>query len=310
MASPSEFVRIVRQVPSLHPCALLCFNAGRSPALAGLFVSFNGKSTMPDQLFSVADQSVLVSGGSRGIGLSLARGFAERDAHVIITGRDEQTLAAAADAISVGAHPVRWQVCDVADADQIPPVIDRVIEDLGRIDTLVNVAGVNIRQPVEDFTQDQFDFVLDINLRGAFFMAQEVGKTMLARGSGAIINIDSLNSDAPLKYVAPYAMSKCGLNAMTRSLAMEWGPSGVRVNGLAPGFILTDLTQKLWSDPTMKDWGEFNTPMGRLGTPDDLVGTAVFLASPAAAFLSGQTIYVDGGMIAGRVWPIPQDGGQ
>ncbi|QDU37067.1 Gluconate 5-dehydrogenase [Maioricimonas rarisocia] len=283
---------------------------GWSPALAGLFATFNGMSIMTDQLFSVSDQAVLVSGGSRGIGLSLARGFAERDARVVITGRDERTLAEAAAEISVGAHPVRWQVCDVADADQIPRVVDQVIEELGGIDTLVNVAGVNIRQPVENFTQDQFDFVLDINLRGAFFMAKEVGRTMIARGSGAIINIDSLNSDAPLKYVAPYAMSKCGLNAMTRSLAMEWGPKGVRVNGLAPGFILTDLTQKLWSDPRMEEWGEFNTPMGRLGQPEDLVGTAVFLASPAAAFLTGQTVYVDGGMIAGRIWPIPQDGGQ
>ena len=186
----------------------------------------------------------------------------------------------------------------------------QIVATHGRIDTLLNVAGVNIRQPSEAFTPEQFDFVLNINLRGAFFMAQEVGKQMLRQGSGSIVNIDSLNSDAPLKYVTPYAMSKCGLNGMTRSLAMEWGPKGVRVNGLAPGFILTDLTQKLWSDPTMKQWGEFNTPLGRLGVPEDLVGTALFLASPAAAFLTGQTIYVDGGMIAGRVWPIPEDGGQ
>lgn len=97
---------------------------------------------------------------------------------------------------------------------------------------------------------------------------------------------------------------------MTQVLAREWGPRGVRVNGLAPGFIVTDLTQKLWSDPTMQEWGRFNTPLGRLGTPDDLVGTAIFLASPAAAFLTGQTIYVDGGFVGGRNWPIPPGGGQ
>jgi gluconate 5-dehydrogenase len=152
--------------------------------------------------------------------------------------------------------------------------------------------------------------VLDINLRGAFFMAQAVGRQMMSQGSGSVVNIDSLNSDAPLKHVAPYAMSKAGVNAMTRALAMEWGPHGVRVNGLAPGFILTDLTQKLWSDPTMSEWGRVNTPLGRLGRPEDLVGTAIFLASPAAAFLTGQTLYVDGGLIAGRVWPIPEGGGQ
>lgn len=265
---------------------------------------------MTDALFSVADHVVLVSGGSRGIGKGLARGFAERHASVIITGRDQSTLDSAAEEISVGQHPVQPLVCDVAETDQIQSAVKQVVATHGRIDTLLNVAGVNIRQPSEAFTPEQFDFVLNINLRGAFFMAQEVGKQMLAQGSGAIVNIDSLNTDAPLKYVAPYAMSKCGLNGMTRSLAMEWGPKGVRVNGLAPGFILTDLTQKLWSEPTMKEWGEFNTPMGRLGVPEDLVGTALFLTSPAAAFLTGQTIYVDGGMIAGRVWPIPDDGGQ
>ncbi len=260
---------------------------------------------MTDALFSVADQVVFVSGGSRGIGKGLARGFAERNAKVIITGRDQSTLDAAIQDISVGDHPVQSLVCDVADTDQIQSAVRQVVTSHGRIDTLLNVAGVNIRQPSEAFTPEQFDFVLNINLRGAFFMAQEVGKQMLEQGSGSIVNIDSLNTDAPLKYVAPYAMSKCGLNSMTRSLAMEWGPRGVRVNGLAPGFILTDLTQKLWSDPTMLSWGETNTPLGRLGVPEDLVGTALFLASPAAAFLTGQALYVDGGFSAGVNWPIP-----
>ena len=265
---------------------------------------------MSDPLFSVTDQIVLVSGGSRGIGKALAQGFVQRGAKVVITGREQATLDVAAAEISVGAHPVQTRVCDVAEADQIGPVVESVADEHGRIDTLLNVAGVNIRQPTEDFSPEQFDFILDINLRGAFFMAQAVGKQMMAQGSGSIVNIDSLNSDSPLKYVGPYAMSKCGLNGMTRSMAMEWGPKGVRVNGLAPGFILTDLTQKLWSNPTMKEWGHFNTPLGRLGVPEDLVGTAVFLASPAAGFLTGQTIYVDGGMVTGRVWPIPEDGGQ
>ena len=263
-----------------------------------------------DSLFCVENQLVLVSGGSRGIGRALARGFAERNARVVICGREQATLDATAREISVGAHSVQAAVCDVAQVEQIEPVVKRVVAEHGRIDTLLNVAGVNIRQPAEKFSPEQFDFVLNINLRGAFFMAQAVGREMIARGSGSIVNIDSLNSDSPLKYVAPYAMSKAGVSAMTCALAMEWGPKGVRVNGLAPGFILTDLTKKLWSNPTMQQWCQFNTPLGRLGTPEDLVGTAVFLASPAAAFLTGQTIYVDGGMIAGRVWPIPEDGGQ
>ncbi len=260
---------------------------------------------------------MLVSGGSRGIGRALAGGFAARGARVVLTGREAETLRATAEAITSQARnslpeaaAVEAEVCDVADPAAIRTVVERVLGRHGRIDTLLNVAGVNIRQPAENFTEEQFDYVLDINLKGAFLMAQAVGRSQLERGRGCVINIDSLNTQGPLANVTPYAMSKFGLQGMTRALALEWGSRGVRVNGLAPGFILTDLTQRLWSDPTMRDWGETNTPMGRLGRPEDLVGTALFLASPAAAFVTGQTIYVDGGFLAGRKWPIPADGGQ
>lgn len=261
---------------------------------------------MSDPLFSVADQVVLVSGGSRGIGRELAAGFAQRDARVFITGREATTLHATAQEISTGKHPVEPVTCDVSQPDDIARTIDAVRARANRIDALLNVAGVNRRKRVETVTLDDYDFIVNINLRGAFLMAQGVGQLMLEQHrGGAIINIDSLNTFSPLKGVAPYAISKAGLQMMTRSLALEWGPHGIRVNGLAPGFILTDLTQKLWSDPTMKSWGESNTPMRRLGEPRDLVGTAIFLASPAAAFLTGQTIYVDGGFTAGVNWPIP-----
>jgi gluconate 5-dehydrogenase len=259
-----------------------------------------------DPLFSVADQVVLVSGGSRGIGRALAAGFAQRDARVVITGREEATLAATAREISTGRHPVECVTCDVAQPEEIARALETVVARCGRIDTLLNVAGVNRRKRLEAVTLDDYDFILDINLRGAFLVAQGVGKQMLAQGGGgSILNIDSLNTSAPLKGVAPYAMSKAGLQMLTRSMALEWSGRGVRVNSLAPGFILTDLTQKLWSDPTMQAWGVTNTPMGRLGQPGDLVGTAIFLSSPAAAFVTGQVIYVDGGFTAGIAWPIP-----
>ncbi len=265
---------------------------------------------MSDTLFSVTDQVVLVSGGSRGIGKALARGFAERGAFVWITGRDEATLQATAAEISVGEHPVRYSVSDVTRVNDCQLAVEMIVHAHGRIDTLLNVAGINVRKPAVDVTEENYDNILGINLRGAFFMAQAVGRVMLPQKSGSVINIDSLNSAGPLKNVAPYAISKCGINGMTRALALEWGPSGVRVNGLAPGFILTDLTKKLWSDPTMQAWNTANCPLGRLGQPDDLIGTALFLASRASAFLTGQTIYVDGGVVCGRAWPIPDGGGQ
>ena len=259
---------------------------------------------MSDNLFSVADQVTLVSGGSRGIGRALAKGFADRGARVVITGRNEETLRRTAEEISPPEADVVPLVCDVSDPAQIDRTVQSVLDKFGRIDTLLNVAGVNKRQPAETFTVDQYDFILDINLRGAFLLSQAVGRQMISRGSGVQINIDSLNSYSPLKGVLPYAMSKAGLKAMTRGLAAEWGQYGVRVNGIAPGFILTDLTRRLWSDPAMRQWGQSNTPLGRLGEVDDLVGTAIFLASPASAFLTGQVIYVDGGFTAGTLWPI------
>lgn len=263
---------------------------------------------MTDPLFTVEDQVVLVSGGSRGIGAALALGFAERGARVIITGREEATLVETAGRLSTGKHPVDYVVCNVAKTDSITAMLQAVVAKAGRIDVLVNVAGVNRRKRLETLTEEDVDFILDINLRGAFWVAQGVGKQMLAQKTGgAIINIDSLNTFAPLKGVAPYAMSKAGLQMMTRSMALEWGEHGIRVNALAPGFILTDLTNKLWSDPTMQAWGQANTPMRRLGQPADLIGTAIFLASPAAQFLTGQAIYVDGGFTAGIAWPIPLD---
>ncbi|MBI1375010.1 MAG: glucose 1-dehydrogenase [Phycisphaera sp.] len=265
---------------------------------------------MTDPLFDVSNQVVLVSGGSRGIGHAIARGFAERGATVVITGRDADTLAPAINALN-DAHPgddrpCSGITCDVAVADDIAVAVAQVIADFDRIDTLINCAGVNIRKPVVDYTEKEYDFVVDINLKGAFLMAQHVGRHMTERGSGSIVNIDSLNSHAPVKRVVPYAISKNGMKGMTAAMAIEWGELGVRVNGLAPGFTLTDLTKKLWAQPVMQDWMSKNTPLRRLASVDDMIGTAIFLASPAAAFVTGQTIYVDGGVVAGIHWPIDE----
>ncbi len=265
---------------------------------------------MQDPLFSVAEQVVLVSGGSRGIGRAIAKGFVERGARVIVTGTRDQTVQEGVAAIAAavpGAHYAPTpRACDVADPRQIAELAEWMLAQFGRIDTLVNVAGVNRRKPALDVTEDDYDFILDINLKGAFLLSQAVGRHMVERGQGSQIQIASLNTDRPLKNVAPYAMSKAAVGEMTRSLALEWGSYGVRVNALAPGFILTDLTSKLWSNETMAAWAGANTPQGRLGRPEDMVGTALFLASPASAFMTGQILYVDGGFTAGWLWPIPE----
>jgi NAD(P)-dependent dehydrogenase (short-subunit alcohol dehydrogenase family) len=259
---------------------------------------------MEDALFSVRDQVVLVSGASRGIGRALAAGFAARGAQVVIAGREAGSLERTADEISVGPHRVTWVVCDVARDADVTRLVEAVEADRGRIDCLLNVAGVNKRARVETYTMAEFDWIMGINLRGAFAMAQAVGRGMIARRQGTIVNIDSLNTHAPLRGVGPYAMSKAGLGMMTRAMASEWGRHGVRVNGIAPGFFPTALSRPLWAQPQMTAWAQEITPLGRLGEVTELVGAAVFLASAASAFMTGQTLRVDGGASAGLQWPI------
>lgn len=260
---------------------------------------------MSEELFSVAGQNVVVTGGSRGIGRAIAEGFAARGANVLICSRTQESVETALKEMQDAGFKADGVACDVSDEQQILTTVQTAISRLGHIDTLVNVAGVNRRKRAETVTADDYDFILDTNLRGAFLMSREVGKHMIERKSGAQINIESLNTWMPLKGVLPYAMSKFGMQGMTRGLALEWGRHGVRVNSLAPGFILTDLTRKLWSDPEMQAWNQANAPLGRLGEPEDMVGTAIFLASKASAFMTGQTLYVDGGFSAGWSWPIP-----
>ncbi len=259
---------------------------------------------MDDELFSVKDQVVLISGGSRGIGRAIAEGFASREAQVIITGRDAATLEETARAISTPDRQVSARACDVSDFGAIPGLVGDVISEFGRIDTLINVAGVNRRMPVGELSEDDYDFILNINLKGAFLLSQVVGRHMLERGNGSQINVASLATHRPLKRSAAYAMSKAGLGQMTRALALEWGSHGVRVNAIAPGFVITDLTRDIWSDPGMQAWGQDNIPQKRLGQPEEMVGTAIFLASPASAYVTGQILYVDGGFSAGWAWPI------
>ena len=259
---------------------------------------------MLDTLFSVKDHVVLVTGGSRGIGKELASAFASRGAQVIIAGRNKETLNKAANEINTSSNSVSSEICDVSSSDDVEVLVDSVKSQYGKIDTLVSVAGVNKRMKAEAYTEEDYDSITNINAKGAWIVAQTVGRQMITQGSGSIINVDSLNTYAPLRGTTPYAMSKASVLMMTRGLANEWGRHGVRVNSIAPGFILTDLTKKVWADETMQAWGKANTPLERLGTVSDLIGAAIFLASDASQFMTGQTLRVDGGFTAGINWPI------
>jgi len=259
---------------------------------------------MPDSLFSVEKQVVLVSGASRGIGREIARGFADRGATVVVTGRVAESIEQTAREICPAGGTVCGRVCDVADSGAVGRLAGEVIERFGRIDTLVNCAGVNKRMKAEEYPEEVYDFITNVNIKGAFLMSQAVGRHMLAAGSGCQINIDSLNSHRPLKGVTPYAMTKAAMSHMTRCLAMEWGPRGVRVNAIAPGLTFTELARPLFENQNIDKWRRQNTPIQRIGQPEDMVGAAIFLASEAASFVTGQVLYVDGGTSCGLFWPI------
>ncbi len=259
---------------------------------------------MTDRLFSVEDQVVLISGASRGIGRAIAQGFAAGEATVVITGREATTLEAAAGEICRPGGAVVPMVCDAADPAAGEKLVGEVVERFGRIDTLVNCAGINRRMKVEQYSEEVYDFITNINIRGAFFLSLAAGRQMIRAQRGCQINIDSINSVRPLNRVTPYAMSKAAMSQMTRSLAMEWGPHGIRVNAIAPGFTLTELSRPLWKDKNLDRWREQNTPLRRIGQPEDMVGAAIFLASEAASFVTGQVLVVDGGTTCGLFWPI------
>ena len=251
---------------------------------------------MSDKLFSVKDQVVLVTGGSRGIGKELASAFVRRDAHVIIAGRHKQTLDETATEISTPSNSVSAQICDVSSTDDVELLIESVISQHGRIDTLVSVAGINKRMKAERYTIDEYDSITDINAKGAWIIAQAVGRKMIPQGSGSIINISSVSSLRAGLAAGAYSAAKAAVNQFSMCAAMEAAPYGVRVNVVAPGAVETPgLNASVGKNEAMKTLMANSIPIQRLGTPEDLANTVCFLASDESTFITGVVLPVDGG---------------
>ena len=195
-------------------------------------------------------------------------------------------------------------MCDVTDPVQIERCVEDIVSQFGRLDVLFNVAGINFRHAAETFPVEKLDDILAVNVRGNYLMARACGQRMVAQGSGKIVNIASMHTFQSVPGVSVYGMSKGAIGSMTRALAVEWAADNVQVNAIAPGFILTELNRKLWDDPKMRNWVEDRTPAHRLGQTSDLVGAAIFLASAASDFITGQILSVDGGINAGSTWPL------
>ena len=256
-------------------------------------------------MFSLEGRVALVTGAGRGIGRGVAEGLASQGATVICASRTKAELDDAVTAIEAAGGSAMALTMDMAEMDSIDAGVGAAIDAYGRIDILFNNAGMNVRQPIDEVTEEVYDRIMAVNLKGLYFLSQKVARRMRTRRQGKIINVGSLTTGYALAKVSVYTATKGAVGQLTKAQAVEFGPDNIQVNAICPGFVVTPLTQKLWADEKMRAWGEGRVALRRLGTPQDMVGTVVFLASSASDYVTGQCIYVDGGFMAGDDWPLP-----
>jgi gluconate 5-dehydrogenase len=249
-------------------------------------------------MFDLSGKRALITGSGRGLGLILAAGLAEAGAQVILNGRNSENLISAASLLAAKGHKASYSVFDVHDEKEVAEAVRQIEEETGAIDILINNAGINLRSLIIDTTRADWDKVLNINLTGPFLVAREVARGMITRKRGKIINICSLMSELGRSTTAAYTAAKGGLKMLTKAMAVEWAKYNIQVNGIGPGYFLTEMTRPLAEDQEFNRWITGRTPAGRWGQPEELIGIAVFLASGGSSFVNGQVIYVDGGLLA------------
>lgn len=250
-------------------------------------------------LFNVENKIVLITGSSRGIGQKLAEGFAKAGSIVVINGRNHENLIKTKNEFTSQNYKVYAYCFDVNDFNNVEKSIEEIEKNIGPIDILINNAGIHKRASLLEMSYDQWDDVIKTNLSSIFYLSKIVAKYMIERKRGKIINISSLNAEGARPGIANYCASKGGLKMLTKAMAVEWGKYNILVNAIGPGYFLTDLTYELAKNEEFNNWVLGNIPLKRWGNPDDLIGVAIFLASDASNYINGQTIYVDGGWLAG-----------
>ena len=249
-----------------------------------------------ERLFNLSGRVALVTGSSQGIGLALAEGLGAAGATVIINGRNGGKLEGARAALAARGMSASVANFDVTDEAAVTTGIAQIEERHGAIDILVNNAGMQFRTPLEDYPLEKWRELMRVNVESAFIVSKAVAKGMIARKAGKIINIGSVQSELGRPTIAPYTATKGAIKMLTKGMCADWAKHGLQINAIAPGYFKTPLNQALVDNPEFSSWLEKRTPAGRWGTVDELIGAAVFLASPASSFVNGHILYVDGGI--------------
>ena len=253
---------------------------------------------MSVQLFDLTGRTALVTGSSRGLGRAMAEGLAKAGARVILNGVNAARLDEAVTELRGKGLDVAAQAFDVTDEAAIKAAFEELDRTGQQVDILVNNAGIQFRRPMLELETADWQRVIDANLTSAFVIGREAAKRMAARGHGNVINIGSLTSELARATIAPYTVAKGGIKMLTKAMAAEWGALGIQANAIGPGYMVTDMNEALLSNPEFDAWVKGRVPMRRWGQPEELAGIAIFLASAASSYVSGQIIYADGGMIS------------
>ncbi|BDH45013.1 gluconate 5-dehydrogenase [Salmonella enterica subsp. enterica serovar Choleraesuis] len=249
-------------------------------------------------LFDLSGKRALITGSVRGIGNLLAEGLAQHGAEVIINDRIQQRAWDAAQRLTELGYRAHGVAFDVTRRVEIETAVEFIEKEIGPIDILVNNAGIQRRFPFCEFPEEEWDRVIEVNQKGVFLVSQQVAKYMMTRRAGKIINIGSMQSELGRKTITPYAASKGAVKMLTRGMCVELAEYNIQVNGIAPGYFATDMTAPLVNDKAFSTWLYQRTPAGRWGKPEELIGSAVYLASAASNFVNGHLLFVDGGMLA------------
>lgn len=253
---------------------------------------------MTANLFDLRGKLALITGSGRGIGFTLARGLARSGCNIVLNDIDEKRLENAVSMLKKDGFNSYGVPFDVRDEKMIDQKISYIEKEIGKIDILINNAGIQIRASLEEFNSEDWRRLIDINLTGAFLVSKSVVQGMIKRKAGKIINICSIQSELARPTIAPYTASKGGIRNLTKGMATDWGKYNIQVNGIAPGYFKTEMTKALYEDPKFDAWLCSRVPANRWGDPSELIGAAIFLSSKASDYVNGHLLFVDGGLMA------------